>query len=50
MWARELGRLSGVTIPIHACEHMYMVTKAIERMSPDLPVMRVADGDIYFKA
>ncbi len=49
MWARELGRLSGVTVPLHACEHMYMVTNPIPGMSPDHPVMRDADGHIYFK-
>ncbi len=49
MWARELGRLSGVTVPLHACEHMYMVTNPIDGVTPDLPVMRDADGHIYFK-
>ncbi len=49
MWARELGRMSGVTVPLHACEHMYMVTNPIDGVSPDLPVMRDADGHIYFK-
>src|SRR5712692_3799636 len=49
MWARELGRMSGVTVPLHACEHMYIVTNPIPGMSPDHPVMRDADGHIYFK-
>src|SRR5262249_32295613 len=49
MWARELGRLSGVTVPLHACEHMYIVTKPIEGVTPDLPVLRDTDGHIYFK-
>jgi len=49
MWARELGRLSGVTVPLHACEHMYMVTNPLPGMSPDHPVLRDADGHIYFK-
>jgi 4-methylaminobutanoate oxidase (formaldehyde-forming) len=49
MWARELGRMSGVTVPLHACEHMYMVTNPIGGVGPDLPVMRDADGHIYFK-
>ena len=49
MWAHELGRLSGVTIPLHACEHMYIVTHPIDGVMPDLPVMRDADGHIYFK-
>jgi sarcosine dehydrogenase len=49
MWARELGRVSGVTIPLHACEHMYIVTRPIEGVSPDLPVLRDPDGHIYVK-
>jgi len=49
MWARELGRLSGVTVPVHACEHMYMVTNPLPGMSSDHPVMRDTDGHIYFK-
>jgi sarcosine dehydrogenase len=49
MWARELGRLSGVTVPLHACEHMYIVTNPIDGVTSDLPVLRDADGHIYFK-
>src|SRR6266849_5840275 len=49
MWARELGRTSGVTVPLHACEHMYMVTNPIDGVTPDLPVMRDGDGHVYFK-
>jgi glycine/D-amino acid oxidase-like deaminating enzyme len=30
MWARELGKRSGVNIPLHACEHYYAVTEKHE--------------------
>ncbi|HET9855002.1 MAG TPA: FAD-dependent oxidoreductase [Methylomirabilota bacterium] len=49
MWARELGRMSGVTIPLHACEHMYIVTQPIAGVTADLPVLRDPDGHIYVK-
>jgi glycine cleavage system aminomethyltransferase T/glycine/D-amino acid oxidase-like deaminating enzyme len=49
MWARELGRMSGVTIPLHACEHMYIVTQPIQGVAVDLPVLRDPDGHIYVK-
>ena len=49
MWARELGAMSGVTIPLHACEHMYIVTRPIAGVAPDLPVLRDQDGHIYVK-
>jgi 4-methylaminobutanoate oxidase (formaldehyde-forming) len=49
MWARALGGQSGVTIPLHACEHMYIVTQPIAGVAPDLPVLRDPDGHIYVK-
>jgi 4-methylaminobutanoate oxidase (formaldehyde-forming) len=49
IWARELGRMSGVTVPLHACEHMYIVTEPLPGVAPGLPVMRDPDGHIYFK-
>jgi 4-methylaminobutanoate oxidase (formaldehyde-forming) len=49
MWARELGRMTGVAIPLHACEHMYIVTQPIAGVSADLPVLRDPDGHIYVK-
>ncbi|HEY7437201.1 MAG TPA: FAD-dependent oxidoreductase [Methylomirabilota bacterium] len=49
MWARELGRMSGVTIPLHACEHMYIVTQPVQGVGADLPVLRDPDGHIYVK-
>ena len=48
MWARELGAMSGVTIPLHACEHFYLVTEAIPGLTR-LPVLRVPDECAYYK-
>ena len=49
MWARELGRQSGVNVATHACEHYYLVTDTIEGLTPDLPVLRAYDDCTYFK-
>lgn len=49
MWARELGRQSGVNIPLHACEHYYAVTEKHEKVTPDLPVLRDHDKCVYIK-
>lgn len=49
MWARELGRKSGVNIPLHACEHYYAVTEKHELVTPDLPVLRDHDKCLYVK-
>jgi heterotetrameric sarcosine oxidase gamma subunit len=48
-WARELGKMSGVNIPLHSAEHFYLVTKEIEGVHRDLPVLRDPDGYIYYK-
>jgi 4-methylaminobutanoate oxidase (formaldehyde-forming) len=48
-WAKAVGRLCGVTVPLHSAEHYYIVTERIAGVPPDLPVMRDPDGFIYFK-
>ncbi len=48
MWARELGAQNGVTIPLHACEHFYLVTEPIPGLGR-LPVLRVPDECAYYK-
>ncbi|MBI1733692.1 MAG: GcvT family protein, partial [Candidatus Rokubacteria bacterium] len=49
MWARELGRLAGVAVPLHASEHFYIVTDPMPGVTPDLPVLRDTDGYIYVR-
>ena len=49
MWARELGRQNNVGIPLHACEHYYLVTEAIDNLPNDLPVLRSYCDGTYFK-
>jgi 4-methylaminobutanoate oxidase (formaldehyde-forming) len=48
-WARKLGLMCGVDVPLHSAEHLYIVTEKMEGVHPDLPVMRDPDGYIYFK-
>lgn len=48
MWARDLAGMSGVTLPLHACEHFYIVTEPIEGLTR-LPVLRVPDECAYYK-
>ncbi|MCT7665015.1 GcvT family protein [Shinella kummerowiae] len=48
-WARKVGQMCGVSVPLHSAEHMYIVTGRIDGVHPDLPVMRDPDGYIYFK-
>jgi 4-methylaminobutanoate oxidase (formaldehyde-forming) len=49
MWSRELARPAGVSIPLHAAEHFYIVTEPIEALPRDLPVLRVPDECAYYK-
>ena len=48
MWAHQVGRLAGVNVPLHACEHFYIVTESIKGL-PQLPVLRVPDECAYYK-
>ncbi|MCH6588673.1 MAG: FAD-dependent oxidoreductase, partial [Proteobacteria bacterium] len=49
MWAREVGLMAGVAVPLHACEHFYVVTEPMDGVPPDLPVLRDMDGCAYYK-
>ncbi len=49
MWSRALGASVGVPVPLHPCEHMYIVTAKIPGVHTDLPCLRDPDGYIYFK-
>jgi 4-methylaminobutanoate oxidase (formaldehyde-forming) len=41
--------MAGVNVPLHAAEHFYVVTEAIENLSPQTPVLRDPDAANYFK-
>ena len=49
MWGRDLAAGSGVTLPLHACEHFYLVTEPIAGLG-HLPVLRVPDECAYYKS
>ncbi|SLN29575.1 4-methylaminobutanoate oxidase (formaldehyde-forming) [Pseudoruegeria aquimaris] len=48
MWGHEVGRMAGVNVPLHACEHFYIVTENIPGLA-QLPVLRVPDECAYYK-
>jgi glycine cleavage system T protein len=49
MWGRDLAAASGVTLPLHACEHFYIVTEPVPGLG-HLPVLRVPDECAYYKS
>ncbi|MFF5209691.1 FAD-dependent oxidoreductase [Streptosporangium sp. NPDC000396] len=48
-WAKAVGAMCGVTVPLHSSEHFYVVTEQIDGVRRDFPVLRDPDGYTYFK-
>jgi glycine cleavage system aminomethyltransferase T/glycine/D-amino acid oxidase-like deaminating enzyme len=48
-WAKAIGELCGVTVPLHSAEHFYVVTDQIDGVHRDLPILRDPDGYTYVK-
>jgi sarcosine dehydrogenase len=48
-WAREIGRLAGVSVPLQSVQHQYLVTEPIAGVPRNLPTLRDPDRLIYFK-
>ena len=48
-WAREVGALAGVNVPLVSVQHQYMITEAIPELDRNMPTIRDPDRRIYFK-
>ncbi len=49
MWARELGAMAGVSVPLQACEHAYLISEPFDGVSPDLPIFEDPDRFAYYR-
>ena len=54
LWAREVGHLAGINLPVQPMEHHYLITDSIPEIEslPEgqrLPVGTDFDGNIYFR-
>jgi heterotetrameric sarcosine oxidase gamma subunit len=49
MWARQLGALAGVNIPLQAAEHYYLITEPIDGVNRLLPVLEDPASYGYFR-
>ena len=49
MFAAEIGRLAGVTVPLVPMAHMYLFTEPIEGVHPGLPQLRDPDNLFYVR-
>jgi len=48
-WAREVGAMIGVNVPLVSVQHQYMVSEQIDGLPRDMPTIRDPDRRIYFK-
>ncbi len=49
MWTRQLAATAGISVPLQACEHFYVVTEPIEGIGAGLPTLRDPGNYTYFK-
>jgi sarcosine dehydrogenase len=48
-WAREVGDMAGVNVPLVSVEHQYVVTEKVDGAVATLPTLRDPDRLVYFK-
>ncbi|MBI5615208.1 MAG: GcvT family protein [Gammaproteobacteria bacterium] len=49
MWARQVGRLAGVNVPLQAAEHYYLISEAIDGLHNMLPILRDPGNAAYIR-
>ncbi|NQV43556.1 MAG: FAD-dependent oxidoreductase [Rhodospirillales bacterium] len=48
-WARQIGTMADVPVPLQAVEHMYVVTEPVHGLPDPFPILRDLDSGIYIK-
>ncbi|MGB3277946.1 MAG: FAD-dependent oxidoreductase, partial [Pseudorhodobacter sp.] len=48
-WARQVGAMAGINVPLQPVKHQYIITDPIAGLSPDAPTLRDPDRRTYFK-
>jgi sarcosine dehydrogenase len=48
-WARQLGAMARVNVPLQPVKHQYIITEKIEGLAADAPTIRDPDRRTYFK-
>ncbi len=49
MWARQIGAMAGVNVPLQPVKHQYVITEKIDGLASDAPTIRDPDLRTYFK-
>jgi sarcosine dehydrogenase len=48
-WARQIGAMAGVSVPLQPVKHQYVITEKLEGLAKDAPTIRDPDRRTYFK-
>ena len=48
-WARQVGAMAGVSVPLQPVKHQYIITEKIDGLAADAPTIRDPDRRTYFK-
>jgi sarcosine dehydrogenase len=48
-WARQVGAMAGINVPLQPVKHQYIVTEKIPGLAADAPTLRDPDRRTYFK-
>ncbi len=48
-WARQVGAMAGITVPLQPVKHQYIITDPIPGLATDAPTLRDPDRRTYFK-
>ncbi|MCY0148454.1 FAD-dependent oxidoreductase [Hoeflea sp. G2-23] len=48
-WARQIGAMAGINVPLQPVKHQYVITDRIDGLSSDAPTIRDPDRRTYFK-
>lgn len=48
-WARQIGKIAGINVPLQPVQHQYIITEPIEGLANDAPTIRDPDRRTYFK-
>ena len=49
MWARAIGRMAGVNVPLQAAEHYYLISEPVAGVHPLLPILRDPGNAAYIR-
>ncbi|MGF1621927.1 MAG: FAD-dependent oxidoreductase [Rhodomicrobiaceae bacterium] len=48
-WARQIGVMAGINVPLQPVKHQYIITEPLEGLATDAPTVRDPDRRTYFK-